>query len=65
MLGSLYTPKEVANMLRVSIRTLEVWRKKRLRLEFYKINGRILYNKDEIDRFLLDHKKKVKPKPYL
>ena len=48
----LIKPKEVANILMCSERTLEAWRREEKGPCYYKIEGKILYNLEDILSFI-------------
>jgi excisionase family DNA binding protein len=58
MLDKLYTVKETAGTLRVSMATIRAWRFQK-RLQGIKIGRRVMFSEDEIQRFI-DLGKKVK-----
>lgn len=50
------TPVEAADFLRRAPVTLERWRRLRLGPPFYRINGRVLYDRDDVARWMADQK---------
>lgn len=50
--------KDVSSLIGVSPSTIENWRKQAVGIEFIEANGRILYRKDKVVEFLLNHETK-------
>jgi excisionase family DNA binding protein len=50
--GTLLTPAEVAERLRVSTRTLEFWRHQGRGPAYVKIGKRVRYRPDDVERFI-------------
>ena len=50
--NNLLTPKETAEYLKLSIKTLAEWRCRGFGMKFKKIGGKILYSKAEIDQWI-------------
>ena len=54
MSEKLYTPKETAQILQVTVQTLWEWAKKN-KIEYVKIGSRYRFQKSTIDRMLTPH----------
>lgn len=52
MAGSLLTPAEVAERLRVSTRTLEFWRHQGRGPAFVRLGKRVRYRADDVEGFI-------------
>lgn len=47
-----YTTEECAAILKVSPKTLETWRSRGKGPKYYKVGGRVLYKKSDIEAFI-------------
>jgi predicted site-specific integrase-resolvase len=55
MKGSYVTPKEAAEMLHISPRTLANWRWAKKNLPYRVVARRVLYRKEDVERFIQQH----------
>ena len=54
-IGMVYSNKQLANRLNISTKTLQNYRDKRL-IEFSQVGRKIIYTKDQVQRFLERHR---------
>ena len=54
------TTSEAADLLRRRPPTLERWRRQRIGPPFYRINGRVAYDRDDIEAWLVEQKRAAK-----
>ena len=52
MNSKLIKPKQAANILMCSERTLETWRREEKGPSYYKIEGKVLYGLDDLKNFI-------------
>lgn len=56
MAGTLLTPMEVAERLRVSTRTLEFWRHQGRGPAFVRLGKRVRYRPDDVEAFIAEQR---------